>query len=185
MNFLNIFLIAVALSFDAMAVGAANGAHHHRMPLKKALEISFYFGFFQLFMPLIGWLIGSSFQAYVTEYDHWIAFILLGILGLKMLKEAFAEDDEAKTDIHSWKILVLLSIATSIDALVVGMSLAFFAMNIALVVIIIGITTFILTLASIYLGKKFGERWGKKAEIAGGLILISIGLKILLSHLLA
>lgn len=185
MHILNIFFIAVALSFDAMAVGAANGAHHHRLPLKKALEISFYFGFFQLFMPLIGWLIGSSFQAYVAEYDHWIAFILLGALGLKMLKEAFADDDENKTDINSWKILVLLSIATSIDALVVGMSLAFFAMNIALVVTIIGITTFTLTLISIYIGKKFGERWGKKAEIAGGLILLIIGTRILLSHILA
>lgn len=185
MNFLNIFLIALALSFDAMAVGAANGAHHHKMPFKKALEISFYFGFFQLFMPLVGWLVGVSFQAYVAEYDHWIAFILLGILGLKILKEAFATEDEAKTDIHSWKILILLSIATSIDALVVGMSLAFFAVNIALVVTVIGITTFTLTLASVYLGKKFGERWGKKAEIAGGLLLILIGTKILISHLLA
>jgi len=184
MHLINILFIAIALSFDAMAVGAANGAHYHHMSLLRALRISFFFGFFQLFMPLVGWLIGSGFQQYITKYDHWVAFLLLGILGFKMIFESFKKVGEEKIDIHNWKILFLLSVATSVDALVVGMSFAFLTINVGLAVTIIGITTFILTLMSIYLGKKFGECWGKKSEIIGGLILILIGLKILLSHLL-
>lgn len=185
MHLINILFVGIALSFDTMAVGAANAARHHDMPLLKAIRISFFFGFFQLFMPLVGWLIGSGFQAYITKYDHWISFILLGTLGLKMILESFKEVEEEKIDIHSWKILLLLSVATSIDALVVGISFAFLKVNIGVAVTTIGVTTFVLTLLSIYLGKKVGQRWGKKFEILGGLILILIGLKILLSHLLA
>lgn len=184
MSIINIFLIAIALSFDAMAVGACNGAHHHKMGAKKALKIAFYFGFFQFLMPLIGYILGVGLEKFVSSIDHWIAFILLSILGVRMLIESFKKEEEKKIDIHSFKILLTQSIATSIDALIVGITLALLPVNIWLSVSIIGLTTFILSLISIYLGKKCGEKWGKKAEIAGGLVLIAIGLKILLGHLL-
>jgi len=177
---LNILLIAVALSFDSMAVGAANGASHHRMSIKKSLEISLSFGFFQALMPFLGWIIGGGFQKIIADYDHWVAFILLAILGIKMILESIKDTEEKSTDIHNFKVLILLSVATSIDALVVGISFAFLPIKIWEAVPIIGIVTFILTLFSIHFGKKCGEYWGKKAEVIGGIILILIGLKILI-----
>ncbi|MDD3887706.1 MAG: manganese efflux pump MntP family protein [Patescibacteria group bacterium] len=184
MSLLNILFIAIALSFDAMAVAAANGAHHHQMGAKKALKIAFYFGFFQFLMPLIGYILGFGLIQFISGVDHWIAFFLLVILGIKMLVESFKKEEEKKIDIHSFKILLTQSIATSIDALIIGVTLALLPVNIWLSVSIIGLTTFILSLISIYIGKKCGEKWGKKAEIIGGLVLISIGLKILLEHIL-
>lgn len=185
MSFFKIFLIAVALSFDAMAVAAANGAHHHRMSIIKALRIAIFFGFFQFFMPLVGWVIGTGLEQIISKYDHWVAFILLFILGLKMVLESLKPVDEVKIDIQNYKILLLLSVATSIDALIVGMTFALLPVNIWLSVFIIGITTFILSLVSIYIGQKCGECWGKKAEIFGGFILIIIGFEILITHLLS
>lgn len=184
MSLLNIFLISLALAMDAMAVGAANGAHHHRMKFKVALRIAGFFGFFQFFMPLVGWLVGSGLKVYIIEFDHWVSFILLSVLGIKMILESLKNVKEKSIDIHNLKILFLLSIATSVDALVVGITFNFILINVWLAVIIIGLTTFVLSLISIYLGKKMGELWGKKAEFAGGLVLIGIGLKILLSHIL-
>lgn len=184
MSIFNILFIALAVSFDAMAVAAANGAHHHKMGAKKALKIAFYFGFFQFLMPLIGYVLGIGLIQFITGIDHWIAFILLTALGVKMLIESFKKEEEKKIDIHSLKILLIQSIATSIDALIIGVTIALLPINIWLSVSIIGITTFVLSLISIYIGKKGGEKWGKKAEIFGGLVLIVIGLKILLGHLL-
>ncbi|MFA6296766.1 MAG: manganese efflux pump MntP family protein [Patescibacteria group bacterium] len=184
MSLINIFFIAIALSFDAMAVAAANGAHHHQMGAKKALRIAFFFGFFQFLMPLIGYILGIGLVQFISGIDHWIAFILLTILGVRMLIESFKKEEEKKIDIHSLKILLTQSIATSIDALIIGVTIALLPVNIWLSVSIIGITTFTLSLISIYIGKKSGEKWGKKAEIIGGLVLIGIGLKILLGHLL-
>lgn len=183
MTLLSILLVAIALSLDAAAVSAANGAHHHRMSLVKALKISFFFGFFQFFMPLVGWLIGSGLEKIISKFDHWVAFLLLAVLGIKMILESLKPTEEKTIDIHNIKILLLLSVATSIDALVVGMTFALLPINIWPAIIVIGFTTFILSLISVYIGKRCGERWGKKAEIVGGLILIVIGLKILLSHL--
>ncbi len=185
MHLINILFIALALSFDTMAVGAAHGASRPQLRWLESLKISFFFALFQFAMPLAGWLIGSKFEHYLSTYGHWAAFILLTALGAKMLAESFKGVGEKKTDINSWKILVLLSVATSIDALIVGMSFGFLQINIGLAVSVIGVTTFFLTLLSLFLGKKFGERWGVKSEIAGGLILILIGVKVLLSHLLA
>ncbi len=184
MSLINILFIAIALSFDAMAVAAANGAHHHQMKTKKALKIAFYFGFFQFIMPLIGYVLGIGLVQFISGIDHWIAFILLTILGVKMLIESFKKEEEKKIDIHSFKILLTQSVATSIDALIVGITIALLPVNIWLSVSIIGITTFVLSLISIYIGKKSGEKWGKKAEIIGGIVLIVIGLKILLGHIL-
>ena len=149
MSFLNIFLVSLALAMDAVAVGAANGAHHHKIRFKTALRIAFFFGFFQFFMPLVGWLIGSGLKVYIMEFDHWIAFILLGILGAKMILESLKETKEKSIDIHNLKILFLLSIATSIDALVVGITFNFILMNVWLAVITIGLSTFVLSLISI------------------------------------
>lgn len=185
MTFISILLIAIAVSFDAMAVAAANGAHHHKISFSKAVKIAFFFGFFQLFMPLIGWVLGVGLQQIIATLDHWIAFILLAILGIKMIIESFNTEGEKKIDIHSLKILLFLSIATSIDALIVGITFALLPVNIWLAVGVIGLTTFVLSLVSIYIGRKCGEYWGKKAEIVGGIILVIIGIKILVTHLIA
>lgn len=183
MTLFNVFLIAVALSLDAAAVSAANGAHHYRMSLVKALRISLFFGLFQFFMPLIGWLIGFGLEKIISQFDHWVAFSLLSILGIKMILESLKSVDEKTIDIHNIKILFLLSVATSIDALVVGMTFALLPINIWLAVAIIGLTTFVISFFSIYIGKKCGEQWGRKAEIVGGLVLVLIGIRILLDHL--
>jgi len=184
MSFGTILLIAVALSFDAIAVAAANGAHHHRMSFGSALRIAIFFGVFQMLMPIIGWMLGDALQQVFTQFDHWVAFILLFGLGVKMVIESFDTNKEKSTDANSLKVLILLSIATSIDALVVGMTFAFVPVNKFLAVTTIGATTLLLSLLAVYLGKKCGERWGKRSEMLGGVILIAIGIKILVSHIL-
>lgn len=183
MTLLNILLIAIALSLDAAAVSAANGAHHHRMSFAKAVGISLLFGLFQFFMPLIGWLIGTGLETIVSQLDHWVAFILLSVLGVKMILESLKPVDEKTIDIKSIKILILLSVATSVDALIVGMTFAFLPINIWIATVVIGIVTFLLSLVSVYIGKKCGERWGRESEIFGGLILIAIGIRILFTHI--
>lgn len=184
MTFLNIFLIAIALSFDTMAVSAASGARHFKMTFKKALQISFFFGLFHLIMPLTGWIIGIGLEKIINKFDHWVAFLLLVILGIKMILESLKKEEIKSANINNLKILLLLSFATSIDALVIGMTFGLLPVNILIAVLIIGLTTFSLSLLSIYIGKKCGEIWSKKAEIAGGLILIIIGAKILIDHLM-
>ncbi|MFA5842424.1 MAG: manganese efflux pump MntP family protein [Candidatus Gracilibacteria bacterium] len=184
MSLLNLFLIAIALSFDAIAVSAAAGAHDHRMSFPNAFRLAFLFGLFQWGMPLLGWLIGTQLEKFISNFDHWIAFFLLAAIGGKMIHESFNKTPEKKTDLNSWKILLILAIATSIDAMATGLTFAFIQVPIYTATLIIGLTTFTLSLSAVYLGKKCGEHWGKKTEIIGGLILIAIGLKILLSHLL-
>ncbi len=183
MTFMNIVYIACALSFDAVAVSAANGAAHHRMSHTKALQIALCFGFFQFLMPILGWTIGMGFQDMISEFGYWVAFALLVVLGIRMIMESLKSTDEKSIDIHNTKTLLVLSIATSIDAMIVGMTFALLPINIWQAAIVIGIVTFVFSLLSVYIGKKSGERWGKKAEILGGIILISIGIKILLGHL--
>lgn len=183
MSFLSLILIAIALSVDAMAVSAANGAQHHNLTYKAAIKISLCFGLFHFTMPLIGWLLGSNLQKIISTYDHWIAFGLLLAIGLKMIIESLKPVTEKDVDINSFKILFLLSVALSIDALVIGMSLALLPVNIWYAASIIGLSNFILSFVSVYLGKACGNFLGKIADIGGGLILIIIGFNIIISHL--
>jgi len=184
MSVYNILLIALALSFDGMAVAAANGARHLKMSFWGGLKIALTFGFFHFLMPIIGWMIGDGFSLVINGIDHWIAFILLAGLGVKMLLESVRPVAEREVDIKNNKVLLLLSVATSIDSLVIGISFAFVPVDVWLAVSLIGLSIACLTFLAVYFGKICGEKWGKKAEIFGALVLIGVGLKILLSHLL-
>jgi putative Mn2+ efflux pump MntP len=183
MTVFSILLIGIALSFDVMAVSTANGASNHKMSFAKAFQIAFFFGLFHFLMPLLGWLAGINLEPIVSRFDHIIAFVLLFILGLKMVVEAFKKEENKDTDIHNLKNLLLMSLAISIDALVIGMTFALLPVNILLASSIIGLTAFTISILSVYVGKMFGKSLGKKAEVMGGLILIIIGIKILINHL--
>lgn len=188
MGFVEIFLIGVGLSMDAFAVSVCKGLGMHRVNYAHALVIALFFGVFQGLMPVIGWLVGSAFAVYVTAVDHWIAFALLAFVGGKMLWDAFhdegeEEDDETSTQRLDLRELFMLAIATSIDALAVGVTFAFLQVNIVPAITIIGCTTFVISIAGVYVGNVFGSRYKSRAELTGGVILILIGLKILLEHL--
>ncbi len=183
MNLLNIILIGLALSFDGAAVAAANGARHKQMKVLKIMEIAVVFALFHFLMPIIGYYLGVGFKNIISGIDHWIAFALLVGLGVKMFVESLGTIEEKSVDIHDYKILFLLAVATSIDALIVGISFAFLPVHIWTASLVVGLIILIVTFASIFIGKKCGEIWGKKAEILGGLVLIGIGIKILLTHL--
>ncbi len=193
MGVVEIFLVGVGLSMDAFAVAVCKGLGMRRINWRHAFVIALFFGGFQGLMPLIGWALGTQFAALITPIDHWIAFILLAFIGGKMLKDAFGEeggcdedcgcaceDAEPKLDL---KELVILAVATSIDALAVGITLAFLNVNIWLAVALIGVTTFVLSFIGVAIGNQFGSRFEKPATIVGGVVLILIGLKILLEHL--
>lgn len=189
MGFVEIFLIGVGLSMDAFAVSVCKGLGMHRVNYAHTLVIALFFGVFQGLMPIIGWLVGSAFAVYVTAVDHWIAFALLAFVGGKMLWDAFhdegeEEDDETSTQKLDLRELFMLAIATSIDALAVGITFALLPdVNVPLAVCLIGITTFVCSAAGLKVGNLFGLKYKAKAELAGGIILILIGLKILLEHL--
>lgn len=186
MSFLELFLIAVGLSADAFSVSVCKGLNMRKLNLKHAYVIALFFGVFQAVMPLLGYLLGTGFSEYIEKYDHWIAFVLLAFIGGKMALEAIREKDgeaEEKTDTLSIGELTVLAVATSIDALAVGITFAFLKVNILPSVLLIGVTTFALSLGGVLLGNRFGTKYKSKAEIAGGVILILIGLKILLEHL--
>lgn len=174
---------------DAFAVALCKGLNMRKINYKHGAVIALFFGGFQAAMPLIGWAVGIRFEEYVTSIDHWIAFILLAIIGGKMVYEAISDKDSeddytsCKTDKLDLKELAIMAVATSIDALAVGISFAFLNINIVPAVTLIGITTFILSFAGVIIGNNFGLKFKEKAEIAGGVILIFIGLKILLEHL--
>lgn len=186
--FVELFLLGVGLSMDAFAVSVCKGLGMRKLDKKQALIIGLYFGGFQTLMPLIGWLLGSQFQQYITSIDHWIAFILLGFIGGKMMVEAVREWNEEETvEVMDAPIdhknMFVLAVATSIDALAVGITFAFLNVSIMEACLIIGCTTFVLSVIGVVVGNFFGTRYKRKAEIAGGVILILIGLKILLEHL--
>lgn len=184
--YIEIFLIGIGLAMDAFAVSICKGLGMSKLNKKQAAVIALYFGGFQALMPLIGWLLGIRFQQYITSVDHWVAFILLAIIGGKMIYEAVKgeeEEIEVKDAPLDHKELVVLAIATSIDALAVGITFAFLDTPILPAIAIIGITTFIISAIGVAAGNFFGSKYKNKAEIAGGLILILIGLKILLEHL--
>ena len=185
MSFIEVLLIGIGLSADAFAVAVCKGLNMRKINYTHALIIALFFGGFQALMPLIGWILGSQFQQYIVSFDHWIAFVLLGFIGGKMIVEALKnEDDECcgckKLDI---KELFVMAIATSIDALAVGITFALVDVNIWGSITVIGLTTFVLSAIGVVIGNKFGAKYKSKAELAGGVILVLIGLKILLEHL--
>lgn len=178
-----LLVLAVALAMDSVAVSIAIGSKYKRLLLSKALFVAAVFGFFQGIMPLAGYFIGISFAQYVQDYDHWIAFALLTALGAKMLYEAYKNEfDEEVTDL-STKTLITLGIATSIDAMAIGVTFAFLQTDIYTAAGVIALVTFALCVAAVYIGKKLGSLLESKAEMLGGLILIGLGFKILLEHL--
>lgn len=187
MGFVELFLIGVGLSMDAFAVSICKGLGMSRLNMKQAAVISLFFGGFQALMPLIGWALGSQLTDFITPIDHWIAFGLLAFVGGKMLWDAFHEDEEEESEIADAKLdlkeLLMLAIATSIDALAVGITFAFLQMSIVPSITIIGLTTFVISFAGVAVGHFFGARFEKPATIVGGVVLILIGVKILLEHL--
>lgn len=186
MGLTELFLIAVGLSMDAFAVAVCKGLCMRKMRYGQATVIALFFGGFQALMPLIGWILGKQFEKYITSIDHWIAFILLGIIGANMIREAFGKEEENECPVDEGlnvKELFLMAIATSIDALAVGITFAFLQVSIVLAVSFIGCTTFLLAFAGVCIGKIFGAKYKRRAELFGGIILILIGLKILLEHL--
>lgn len=183
MGILEILLISIGLAMDAFAVSVCKGLAMRKMNWKKAIIIGLYFGIFQAVMPIIGYYLGETFEDLVTSIDHWIIFVLLVFIGGNMIKEAFEKEKTEANDNIDIKTMIMLAIATSIDALAVGITLAFFETNLTLVVLIIGIITFILSVIGVKIGNKFGAKYERKAEFVGGLILILIGAKILIEHL--
>ena len=183
MGALEVVLIAIGLAMDAFAVSICKGLSMKKMSWKKAIIVGGYFGIFQGLMPVIGYFLGTTFESLVTKIDHWIAFGLLVFIGVNMLKEAFSKDSENCNDNVDFKTMVVLAIATSIDALAVGITFAFLKTNIVLASILIAIITFVVCIIGVKIGNKFGDKYERKAETVGGLILIFMGIKILLEHL--
>lgn len=185
MSLLELFLLAVGLSMDAFAVSVCKGLSVDRIRPRHALICGAYFGVFQALMPLLGYLLGVRFQGLIQQVDHWIAFVLLTLIGVNMLREAFDKDEAESVDTSfGFKTMLMLAVATSIDALAVGVTFAFLQVAIVPAVSFIGATTFVISAIGVKIGNVFGLRWRKPAEIAGGVILIAIGLKILIEHLL-
>ena len=184
MHILEIFIIALGLAMDAFAVSVSSGVLIHKLKLHHAMRIAAFFGGFQALMPFIGWSIGRLASDYVQAYDHWIAFVLLSIIGGKMIYEAkFCDEPQEKSDPLNYRILLLLAIATSIDALAVGVTFSCLDIEILSPIVIIGLVTFFISLAGVYIGDYFGNIFEDSFEVFGGVILIAIGLKILIQAL--
>ena len=182
MGFIELFLIAVGLSMDAFAVSVCKGLSVKKVGVKHAALAGLYFGGFQFLMPVIGYLLGFRFESVIETVDHWVAFVLLAFIGGNMIKESFGKAEELNDD-FGVKTMLLMAIATSIDALAVGITFAFLEVQILPAAGLIGVTTFLLSFVGIYIGNVFGARYKSKAELAGGIILVLIGVKILLEHL--
>ena len=182
MGFIELFLIAVGLSMDAFAVSVCKGLSVKKVGVKHAALAGLYFGGFQFLMPVIGYLLGFRFESVIETVDHWVTFVLLAFIGGNMIKESFGKAEELNDD-FGVKTMLLMAIATSIDALAVGITFAFLEVQILPAAGLIGVTTFLLSFAGIYIGNIFGARYKSKAELAGGIILVVIGLKILFEHL--
>lgn len=183
MGAIEILLISIGLAMDAFAVSVCKGLAMKKMSWKKAIIIGLYFGIFQAVMPVIGYFLGTTFERFITNVDHWVAFILLVGIGINMVKEAFDKESENRNDNVDVKTMLVLSIATSIDALAIGITFACLKIHIVMPVITIGLITFIISVIGVKIGNQFGDKYGKKAEIMGGVILILLGIKILLEHL--
>ena len=184
MSILEILLLGIGLSMDAFAVSICKGLSAKRLQTRHYLIIGAWFGGFQALMPTIGFFLGSTFEQYITAFDHWVAFVLLCAIGAGMIKESLSKEESNGNDSFSFKTMLLLALATSIDALAVGITFALLPdVNVPLAVCLIGITTFVCSAAGLKVGNLFGLKYKAKAELAGGIILILIGLKILLEHL--
>ena len=183
MGLIELFLIAVGLSMDAFAVSVCKGLAMPKCTFKKAAIVGLWFGGFQALMPAIGYILGAQFQEAIASIDHWIAFVLLALIGGNMIHEALDNDEEEADASLDVKTMFFLAVATSIDALAIGITFAFLKVNIIPAVCFIGIVTFIISFAGVKIGNVFGARYKNKAEIVGGIILILLGLKILLEHL--
>ncbi len=184
MGTLELFILAVGLSMDAFAVSICKGLSVRQLRPKHMLLCGLYFGGFQALMPFIGWLLGSRFQSFIVSIDHWIAFVLLAIIGINMIREARSQDeDECPEGGFDFKSMLPLAVATSIDALAVGVTFAFLEVQIVPAVSFIGVTTFVCSAAGVKIGNVFGTRFKSKAELFGGLVLVAMGLKILIEHL--
>ncbi len=180
-----VFILAVALSMDAFAVSIGLGSKMKKDVKPLAIKAGLFFGFFQMIMPAVGYLGGVGLNQYISEYDHWIAFGLLFLIGAKMIYESFGENIEDEIAMISNKIMLTLAIATSIDAMAAGFTLNLFALNVYLSLLMIGVTTFVFSYAGVYIGSKGGEKLESKVEFLGGIILIAIGIKILVTHLVS
>lgn len=183
MDLISIVLLSIGLAMDAFAVSVCKGLAMRTPKLKEMLIVGVWFGFFQMIMPIIGYYLGSSFHQFISQFDYIVAFILLVLIGLNMIREAISGDEEDQNADIGVKIMFLLAIATSIDALAVGFSLAMDDVSIFEPAIIIGVITLIMSMAGVKLGSLVGDKYSSKAEIIGGTILILLGLKILLEHL--
>ncbi|MDD6395576.1 MAG: manganese efflux pump MntP family protein [Acutalibacteraceae bacterium] len=185
MGIFDLVVIAIGLSMDAFAVSICKGLSVKKVQPKHVITAGAYFGGFQALMPLIGYMLGKQFESMITSIDHWIAFVLLGIIGGNMVREALSGDDDVQNDSFSFKTMFPLAIATSIDALAIGVTFAFLKVNIIPAVLLIGVITFGFSAVGIKIGNAFGTKYKSKAELAGGLILILLGIKILIEHLMA
>lgn len=183
MGILELLLLSVGLAMDAFAVSICKGLALERVTLKHAAIVGAWFGIFQALMPAIGYFLGSAFERYITAFDHWIAFALLALIGGNMIREALHPDEDGADASLGFRTMLLLAIATSIDALAVGITFAFLQVNLLASVLMIGIITFGISMAGVKLGSVFGTRYQARAELAGGVILILLGVKILLEHL--
>jgi putative Mn2+ efflux pump MntP len=185
MNFLTILLIATGLAMDALAVAIATGVMLPKLTFRHFFRLSFHFGLFQFLMPIIGWMAGTTISSYIQAFDHWIAFGLLALIGGRMIQGSFSEDPQRAVvkDPTRKMSLVVLSTATSVDALAVGLSLAVLNVSILYPCVVIGVVAAIMTVLGLFFGSRLGRRFGKRMELIGGLVLIVIGLKILIGHL--
>lgn len=184
MNWFEIILIALGLAMDAFAVSIASGVTLQKFKFRIAFRVAFFFGFFQAIMPLIGWFAGHQFSRFISAIDHWLAFGLLAFIGGKMIYEStILEKTETTCDPRKINILFILAVATSIDALAIGLSFSFLNITIITPVLIIGLVTFFLSFLGVFLGDRFGRLFEGKIELIGGIVLIAIGTKILFEHL--
>ncbi len=183
MGMMELFLIAVGLSMDAFAVSVCKGLSVRKTNIRHALCVGAYFGGFQALMPLLGFVLGRQFESLITSVDHWIAFVLLAVIGGNMIRESFKEEDEELNASFAFKTMLPLALATSIDALAMGVTFAFLRVDIVPAVLFIGVITFVLSAVGLKVGNVFGAKYKARAELFGGVVLVLMGLKILLEHL--
>ena len=182
MSIVEIILISLGLAMDSFAMSITSGLILKKISIKDVLKIAFYMGVFQALMPVIGWFAGKGMQQYIESFDHWVAFGLLVFLGGKMIFDYFKAEDEKQFNPRKHIVLIGLAVATSIDALVIGVNFAFLEVDILFSIVSIGLTAFSLSFIGVYIGNKFGKRFDFKAELVGGIILVGIGVKILIEH---
>ena len=183
MDLLTLLTLAVGLAMDAFAVSICKGLAMREKVLKKGIIVGLWFGGFQALMPTIGFFLGTQFKDQITSIDHWIAFVLLGLIGINMVKEALSNDEEQADDSIAVKEMFMLAVATSIDALAVGITFAFLNVHIVSAASMIGVCTFLISFVGVKIGNIFGTKYKSKSELAGGIILILLGFKILFEHL--